>query len=445
MVLALFKGIMEPTGSDILPVTCATGNCTFGQGPGGSYASLGLCSKCTDVTSKLELVHAGSWPAYKLPGNTSVQVGTREPTSVNFNINTTASSLVQTEWMNSSVITLTVNGCVRTGDSGNYGWDCPNSAQNTYHHLRDDENLVPITYRSVVAAQCSLYPCARLYSAKIQEGTLDETILASFPVALPPRYKNFTTTPVSPVNEPMDNYTAIIEPCTIQGLLYDRTNFSSLTNHPSSDVHIDDNPIRVPDQCIYKVPVSWGTAFRREGTLSSTCFPVVTTDPEILYPNTECANRWLNPLFNNGNASFESISRIFDNIALAVTHRMRIIGKDEAGNPLKAEGQTMETRVCIRVNWYWLILPGGLAVLVVLLLAGVVIQSLEHRLMQPVWKSSLLPSLFYGLRGGCEQGEDASDEVSDRPAEIKVLHELASSTVVRFRQRGDGSHFEVVE
>ncbi|KAK5658337.1 hypothetical protein OQA88_2313 [Cercophora sp. LCS_1] len=444
MILALFKGLMETTSNDVLPIACATGNCTFGQGPGGSYASLGVCSKCADITSKLELVHAGSWPVYRLPGNLSVQVGTREPLSVNFNINTTTSSLAQTEWTDSSIVTLTVNGCVRTNVPGNFGWDCPHSAQNTYDHLRDDDSLVPINERSVVAAQCTLYPCARLYSGEIRQGLLRETILATFPAALPPKYKTGVPFSSSGVDA-LDNYTAIIEPCVVGGKLYDRFNFSS-SGLPSSEVSIGDTVVPVPSQCVYNMPVSWGAAFRREGftTTSAFCFPVVTSDPEVLYPSVECAsNRWLNPLFNNGNASFESISTAFDRMALAVTNRMRIIGMDEHGNPLKAEGQTMETRVCIRVNWYWLVLPGSLAVLVVFLLAGTVVQSEVHRQTQPVWKSSLLPSLFYGLRSVWER--DGGNAVADRPAELKMLQEMAESTVVRFRPRGENSHLEPVE
>lgn len=460
MVLALYKGIMETATNGAPPIQCATGNCTFDQGPGGSYASLGLCSKCTDVTSKLELVYAGSWAAYRMPGNTTAQVGTREPTSVNLHINTTRSELVQTEWMNSSIVALTVNGCIRnTSQSGNVGWDCPNSAQNTYPHLRDDERLVSIPYRSVVAAQCSLYPCARLYRAAIQGGILREEVLASFPAALPPRYKNASSTPFFGPLAPdeMDNYTAIIEPCAVGSRFYDRTNFSLARGGSTSDVYLGEDLLRaVPDQCVLKVPISWGSAFRREGlvTLSDRCIPIVTIgiDPDAEYPSTECSNRWLNPLFNKGNASFESISATFDSIALAVTTRMRVIGKDDAANPLMAEGQTMETRVCIHVSWYWLILPGVLATLAILLLTGTVVQSYLHRKMYPVWKSSLLPSLFYGLRSSLqheehqrnEGGQDVASVSSDRPAELRDLQATASSTTVRFRPQGENSHFEWV-
>jgi len=85
-------------------------------------------------------------------------------------------------------------------------------------------------------------------------------------------------------------------------------------------------------------------------------------------PAADCDNRWLTPLFAGGNASFESISATLDSVAIAVMNRMHVIGKDEVGNPLVAQGQAMETRVCIHVDWLWLPLPGVLVVLAFIVL-----------------------------------------------------------------------------
>jgi hypothetical protein len=115
-----------------------------------------------------------------------------------------------------------------------------------------------------------------------------------------------------------------------------------------------------------------------------------------------------------------------------VTNRMRIIGRDEAGEPLVAKGQAMLTGVCVRVDWLWLLLPGGVAVLAIIVLAGTVVQSAQHLSSFPVWKSSLLPVLWYGVWTPLSgQGGEG-----DRPAELQDLKAAASLTVASFRPRG---------
>lgn len=69
----------------------------------------------------------------------------------------------------------------------------------------------------------------------------------------------------------------------------------------------------------------------------------------------------------------------------------------------------MRTMVRTVFDWQWLLLPIILVAVTAALLILMVIQNSRNP-EQPVWKSSLLPFIFYGVRGG----SSSEDEV--RPA-----------------------------
>ncbi len=50
MQWAINLGVLDPE-EIVVPVTCPTGNCTFG----GSYKSVGYCSRCNDTSSQLKI------------------------------------------------------------------------------------------------------------------------------------------------------------------------------------------------------------------------------------------------------------------------------------------------------------------------------------------------------------------------------------------------------
>lgn len=87
-----------------------------------------------------------------------------------------------------------------------------------------------------------------------------------------------------------------------------------------------------------------------------------------------------------------------DKFATIVTNRFRNTGSSN-DDPLQAEfakGDVIETAVCTVFRWEWLLLPVILVAITVLLLGCMVAQSLSQR-SQPVWKTSILPLLFYNI------------------------------------------------
>ncbi|KAG8162578.1 hypothetical protein KVR01_008343 [Diaporthe batatas] len=120
---------------------------------------------------------------------------------------------------------------------------------------------------------------------------------------------------------------------------------------------------------------------------------------------------WLEPFYYGGNATFDTISSSIQNFATGATNKFRTIAKSNynAGQHDLALGAVSQATVCIAFDWKWLLLPIILVVITAVLLALIVIQNYREP-QQPVWKSSLLPFLFYGIRG------ESSSEDGIRPA-----------------------------
>jgi hypothetical protein len=121
-------------------------------------------------------------------------------------------------------------------------------------------------------------------------------------------------------------------------------------------------------------------------------------------------------LHNNWNAILETVSQHFDDIAVAVTNRMR----DFDGS--RIQGDVLQTSICISIEWQWRIMPVVTQVLAIAFFLLGLWQTSQARI--PVWKSSSLPLLFYGPTDGAgirltqpagiPQLESKADEVKMR-------------------------------
>ncbi|KAF9876171.1 hypothetical protein CkaCkLH20_06114 [Colletotrichum karsti] len=146
-------------------------------------------------------------------------------------------------------------------------------------------------------------------------------------------------------------------------------------------------------------------------------------------------------LRGNGSLLQDGLPNPFDDMATAITNRMRTYGQTWAqASRSYAEGSSSRTSVCIRMDWPWLLYPAGLLALTSTLLATAVVQSCRDRGKRPVWKSRILPLLFYGI-----SRDEAQDLRHDTPVDegipllqLAEIEKLADKTVARFcsdRQR----------
>ena len=90
-----------------------------------------------------------------------------------------------------------------------------------------------------------------------------------------------------------------------------------------------------------------------------------------------------------------------DQFTAAITNKFRTSGSSnyDISQAQTATGAVIETTVCIKFDWEWLLFPILLVSVAGVLLSLMILQSYQKP-EQPVWKTSLLPLLFYGPRNG---------------------------------------------
>lgn len=267
-----------------------------------------------------------------------------------------------------------------------------------------------------LSVSCMLYACLKNYHGSVETGDLREGVVEEVPahvIYTNPLYEQMGLTQAG-------NFSVVKEPCWLEDVAYDRTNFSLLTtSSPRPDNSTgdylfetvllkdddDDTTGRnysVPLECLYSLPGSttralmsymYGTLFQGE------CF-YYTGDSTAL----DCGDEWwLEPQQQHGNASLTSVAGIVANMATAATNMFRPVGSslyydDWWGKTAAvALGRAYTTEVCVRFQWCWLLLPACLVAASALLLAATVLADGLSRRRRPIWKSSLLPLLYYGF------------------------------------------------
>lgn len=139
------------------------------------------------------------------------------------------------------------------------------------------------------------------------------------------------------------------------------------------------------------------------------------------------------PIFNNGNASFESIDAAFERLATMITTYMR----DNSGHPVKSDytgvsaqlaqaparapGVLHVSRTFVVVQWLWLILPLLVLLIVMLYLIAAIVQGgVKDRAgntQAHLWKSNAIVPLVIGHQSQL-QGSLAA---LDGPGEMRTL------------------------
>lgn len=86
------------------------------------------------------------------------------------------------------------------------------------------------------------------------------------------------------------------------------------------------------------------------------------------------------------------MSQTFDNIATSMTNRIR-----ENDNATRVFGISYREETYIRVSWPWLIIPGVVVLMSIVLLVASIVLSRGDK--QGLWKSATLAPLFTRMRG----------------------------------------------
>lgn len=434
-------------GTNRLDFTCPTGDCTFKPGPTGSaYASIGLCSECFDITSLVR-----EWPGQD---NGTMQDGllnlTLEGLSAHNSIfsgpDGFCSSITSAEVpedshqdfgsQNITYLTYTWAPCtmnqtqaVSRGDEYPYtdlfyNWTCPTSSYPNIPHLSE--------YLAVLAVNCTFYPCIRNYNARVETGILRETPLSQLRMI------------VDDSDGPQVDHDlgVLLEPCSVDGQLYSRSNMSLISNatgHNFTTLWTPQGNLQAPTECVYRLSINIAVAlseyFRTAFFGNNQCWwdgYYATSMPFYKSTNLSwvtCPNEawWLDSLFNRGFATFESVDSLIHNISLAVSNQMRAHGTNANWTaPEFASGTMWNSTVCTRVDWAWMALPFSLELITLVLLAMVITLSWHDRGRHPIWKSSTLPFVFHGIRDIKDALGNSEPPVSDASPAVSVPIDLVS-------------------
>lgn len=136
-------------------------------------------------------------------------------------------------------------------------------------------------------------------------------------------------------------------------------------------------------------------------------------------------------MYNGGNASRDSIFNVLHQGSSSMSDQLRMMGSDWNDNPSNVSGTVYHTAICIEFHWDWLFFPLVLVLATLSLLVAVMIDTRR----EIVWKSSILPLLFYGL-------EERQTVDGPRLQAEKELHATAKTRMVDFSfAKGAGWRF----
>lgn len=444
---AMINALVNPTGNDSkITATCQTGNCTFQSHSNVSYSSIGLCSACIDTTPLVQIINIDpqiedgylfsglnyTLRNYTLPNafGATIQFGPTVPlftATYEPHMSWAASAFTNlykgvatNSILNTSFLTFTRAPC--TNVSGVVS--CPH---NVTAAVTDDSNPVHLSELDYVATSCTLYPCLKNYQATVQQGVLNEQVVSTVPALL---------NPFSSPNDTDTNFTVLRDPCVISDVEYSAANLVNIprtAGRTFTNISVDGVIYTAPEECLYKLDGNYGwymKDFMGSTLFRGTCYIV---NPSIT--DAWCEDWWLSPLYNSLNATFETISDAMDQFAEVVTNKMRTSGSTNYDMFQRDEALGVVTRmtICTSFDWQWLSLPLSLVATTAVLLILTVLQNIkEHR--QPVWKSSVLPLIFYGI----DVRSMSSDSEEPRPvADLDQLDEQASRMTVRFQNGMD--------
>lgn len=390
----LLNGLAN-VSDDAVAATCSTGNCTFAAHGGVTYSSMGVCSQCLDTSAHINKTQAeGAAAGY----------------GYNFSL---PNGLYVGSWTNRYLAVSGDAGFAEEDMAGAY----PDIYNATFAELSVLSFLGNYTTQDAEAlsVSCMLYACLKNYHGYVEAGDLHEDVVEDVPARVIYDSAYYEREGLTE----RGNYTVVKEPCWLNDVAYDRTNFSLLTTTSSprpnnstgayafETVLLDDDDggrhnYSVPLECLYKMPGSTTYAlmvYMDTNLFQGQCFYYIGDSTAL-----DCGDEWwVEPLQQQGNASLASVAAIVANLATAASNMFRPISSSLYYNEWwdmtadVALGRVHTTEVCVRFQWRWLVLPACLlAVSALLLLATLLADGLSRR-RRPIWKSSLLPLLYYGF------------------------------------------------
>lgn len=402
MAAALDGLVGSSDASKTLPFDCPTGDCDFDP-----YSSLAFCSSCADITSRVRQewgpnyyepeVYSWNYTVYDRLGPhcqlTFEDIGGHPRLTPNGQTGESTTNLVMCPggWSSSAlsftVMSTTREDCSDDHQDGNRG----GSGCGRYpHQLPSLANTTDL-----VAMNCTLQLCVGDYTGRVRKGVLSETMTSSIPSSV---Y----------ADEP-SMFKILKLPCLVDSKPYDLSNIikvPSISGRNFTIVSHDGKNLMAPLECVFatnkSAPLAIGL-FLQVGlfkTQMGNPHPGVSCSLNSIEESSYCDPWYAEPIFRGGRPTAATITADMNRIAVAISNQMRAVGSNSYMNASGvAMGTVIQTTVCVRVDWPWLLFPAALMLLTVVLLVAVIIKARRSQNSdgQPVWKSSAVAAFFHGL------------------------------------------------
>jgi hypothetical protein len=355
----IINSLADPSQNQTALVNgCSTGNCTFPMTDGNhgiTHSTIGMCSKCIDITSELRngtnnYTQLGlyGWVNKGLPNGLSLTgLIKKESPALNCSGDSLLDSILsQVEEHDFTAITpasvlnwtmITVSGC------------SPPCNYSDVTNLYDED--------AFLSTACSIYPCMRHYSGRVDRGEFNETLVSTVPAF----YSVIDT-----------YYYGINASCVINGNTYDLTriqpNQFEIGQNLSVFLTLSGENLALPSQCINKIDIIYvdSVVSFLNSVLTGSC--KLLNANSTIGPSTDtspCAGWWIQGgIFNFGNATLNTVQRTFNSVVESITNKMRVQGYDPRTNSTGlVYGTVYQTTTCIAFSWTWLLFPALLIIL----------------------------------------------------------------------------------
>jgi hypothetical protein len=383
MMAAIYDGVFNSNlsiSSSALQPTCPSGNCTSTP-----YASLGVCSRCTDITSKLKYHFKpdslGNVNTWTLPNGHMLMNADTAMTSINISSSSLDGNFPAPMLLNSNDLdayqsagtfsNISIIGMVsQAEDLG--GGEFPNDT---------------------IAHDCTLFFCARSYISSSTLHVFQENVTGVFDQ---PEWSMTSRQMIEAYATPLVTFEA---PATA---------LSNLQNR-SLVFGINGTAVIALWRALGSITGSVGTDVAAE--------TVITND--------------LAQGFYLAGVSGDAVNSTVSNVASALTNVLR----QSAGS--RIPGTALALEPYIAVQWLWLLLP-----LVIIVLALVVLGSTIFRTKRsgvPNWRTNALATMAHGIYGmstagpcGYEAGEKTLGELENWAQALNVKLQRRASGALAF-------------
>ncbi|KAF4445506.1 hypothetical protein F53441_10759 [Fusarium austroafricanum] len=428
MKVDMMSGLVNPKGKDTaIEGTCSTGNCTFPVNSRGvSHSSIAMCSSCIDTTELIKLkvgkdaqgtngyfgkpynftLPNGQWIAINL--SSDLQTETGELGWALGIANSSFAAVADIAITNVTVLRFDKSACNSTGSAN---LTCPMDRLNS-------ELPEGMRNQNARATSCALYPCVKQYKARIEAGSLYEEIVDTKALFYEGKMDPWTSS--GPNSSLRPNRTYVPPACVIEGKEYNLENFtqSGDPKFPGQNLIIQGTNYTIPNQCVYSLTFGYARALARyteELFDKGVCaFSILGNRP------LDCLNQWwLAPLYNT---SFTDMDRTFNQFTTAITNNFRKQRSPGSRLPQTDQvvGEATEMAICTVFDWRWVMMPASLMAITTGLLIYAVVQSFMNPGV-PVWKTSILPLLFYGPNVLNDRTNETDlDELQKEAGKVKV-------------------------